>query len=400
MKKTPIIAIFLSFILISVSYGYTLETLYGFGNFSNLNSVTYDNSMILNSAALMKPNTGFFISFGANLNSVNERRSVKLFDSYDNYLADYPIYEGTYPYYTIQNVQLGYNHKYFGVGLFYTPFSNDNYKYDYIEHDDYYVKTGEVVKYSLDNTNRLGFVLGVNPLKWLSVTGSYQSIQGYVSKEYKHLFVDPTMTDTMISDKNTYSGGMWNAGLKFTPNGFVNVSLFGEFPANVRIQDDNAVDTVLTTQVNIVKYPYIIGGELKLKLPDRLPATIILDGNYSLWHNLQITDYTMGDSVYYDSTLNNAMFLKLTVRHNLSLNQCISFGASVQQSYVIQDLMVPSFIFGYTYISDNNFRLSGIVTYSNYSFTNGEVNVTMPQSTKFNLSRFNLQLTASKCFRF
>lgn len=400
MKKLVILTTFISLVLISVSHGSDLEAIYGYGDFSNLNSVTYDNSMVLNSASLMKRNTGLYISFGVNIASVNEKRTVKLFDSYDNYLADYPIYEATYPYYNAQNVQLGYKHKYFGVGLFYTPFSDNDYNSDYIEHDNYYVKTGEIRKYILDNTDRLGFVLGVSPLKWLSVTGSYQNVQGFINEKYQHLFVDPTTDDTMVVDRNTYSGNIWNAGLKLTPNYFIDVSLFTEFPANVRVEDDKTIDTLLTTQVNIIKYPYIIGGELKFKLPNRLPATIILDGNYSLWHNMQVTDHTMGDSVYYDSTLNNAIFLKLMVKHKLSKNQCISFGASIQQSYIIQDLMIPSYIFGYAYSSENNFKLSGTITYSTYSFTNSEVNVNMPLSTTFNFNNFNFHLTASKCFRF
>jgi len=400
MKKLLILTTFISLVFILVSYGADLESIYGYGDFSNLNSVTYDNSMILNSTALMKRNSRFFISFGVNVTSVNENRTVKLFDSYDNYLADYPVYEATYPYYNVQNVQIGYQHKYFALGLFYAPFSDNNYNSDYIEHDNYYVKTGEIRNYLIDNTNRLGFVLGVKPIKWVSITGSYQNIQGYVNKKYQHLFVDPTADDTTIVDKSTYSGNMWNAGLKLIPNNFIDISLFTEFPSNIRVEDDKTIDTLLTTQVNIIKYPYILGGEVKFKLPNRLPATIILDGNYSLWHNMQITDHTMGDSVYNDSTLNNAIFLRLVVKHKLSKNQCISFGASIQQSYIIQDLMIPTYIFGYTYISDNTFKLSGIISYSNYSFTNNEVNVNMPLSTTFNFSDFNFHFTASKCFDF
>ena len=402
MKRLIILFTFLSLVFMINASGYDIEGIYGYGNFSNINMDTYNNSMVLNSASLMKRKTGFNISFSADIYSINEKRTVKLFDSYDNYLADYPIYESTHPYYDVQNVEIGYTQKYFGAGLFYTPFSDNNYNYDYIEHDDYYVKTGEVRRYSLDNTNRLGFVLGIRPLRWLSVTGSYQNIQGYINDKYQHLTVDPTVDDTTIIDRNTYSGNMWNAGLHLIPNYFVDISLFGEFPANIRIEDDNSnsIDTFVTTHVNIVKYPYVLGGELKFRLPNRLPATLIIDGNYTLWHNLQITDHTLGDSVYYDSSLNNSLYLKMVVKHELSANQCISFGASIQQSYLVEDLIVPSYIFGYTYKTNTGFKLSGVINYSTYSVSNSELNINMPFSTSMSFNNFYFRIKASKCFGF
>lgn len=399
MKKAYIIIIAITIITLFTSLSaYNLEGINGYGDFDFLNTLNYNKSMIVNSASIFNLDQGLSLMIGCDYIVVNEKRSVKLFDSYDNYLADYTIYENSFPYYGLHNFEIAFRSKYVSAGLVYAPFRTNAYNYNLIEHDDYYVKTGEIIRYIQDNSNRVGFVLGATPLPWLGISGSYQNIQGKEYHRYEHLFVDVNMEDTTIIDKYAFSGNLFNVGINITPGNFVKASIFTRFRPKIRIQDDRTTDTLTLTYTNYVRYPYVFGGEIELKMPNKLPVTLIVDGNYTMWNNIQIT--TPNDSVYYDNTLNNSFYIKVQVEHKLSSSQRISFGTSVQQSYIETDLLIPSYIISYTYHSDNNLNLTGTFRYVDYGIPCTVLDENCMENSNVNFSNYYFNIILSKSVSF
>jgi hypothetical protein len=266
--------------------------------------------------------------FNASLSVVNssEERSALGFDDFGNTIGNIAVYSKTSSYFIPGPFSVSYGDGVKGAGLAYYSRYDFNYEYSSTGRLDSYVvdevirseREGDVKDIALGLAYRFGD-LGVG------VVAEY--LMGTVKDVYSHSFTNPSIEDTLTeesTDLKGYTGGIgviYRAGYR---------AVLG---LSARIQTDLKDGTELT-------YPKEIAFGAQLVPVAKLPTRAYLAVVYMPWEN------------DVDEAFENVLDFRLGFEHQFLTNTYIRFGARLRNSYVREDLWLPSFSFGGGYFVD------------------------------------------------
>ena len=348
MRKT-ILLVFVSFVLFG---GIAEATNYGNFNFvldASMNGV--GDVWVVSTA-----NPGYFLQNAqvlvvGSLLMPTERRSKRVFDSFDNTVGNTTVADNTYFLAGPYTFSFRIPKNMLQIGFDFFPILAGKYSYENTERDEFY----RVILTENETVDLNGFSFTPNigfKYKWIGIGGGVRIIRGNDVYNYEHY----TDTDTTINHSNySIKGNGYYGGLTLSP--IKNLTIGFVYGTAIKISKDTVAD---------INYPEQYAFGIDYFFPGPLPAKIYFQLSYIPWSVLT------KDGV--KENLDNVESFHFGVEHLLTSNILIRLGYMYSNIYANSSLTRGTYTFGLGYRAGLN-ELGFGFNFSGLSYKGDELNL-------------------------